>query len=353
MAISNSPHLYILRTLKAQREFEVQGTPKPLKHQLFHCRMESNLRQSPARKQVQEQALPIEPPKPLNPRLAELKRLQNQQHSWIRKRSKSDDVLHKVQECLRALYSILNPNKAGLIAAKDLISQLISLGLSTDPNTIVKVLLAIYKQKELNGLYLTLDQMLELSRVDRVTNRLLTLLSTMANESISLSTRSPKGYISPAQHYRTDIAPWRDGKMSLADYMQQLRILWSETCTTDHKPYCEFEEMATSLVQLNIYADRLEVYRAYQELREIEEISSSLVTFIDFQNFFAKSMFKGALVNLANRLGKGVGGLMTPKLVISLYQRRLLLAGLQGASDLSRDEGVTTLKAVEEYSKMY
>ena len=302
---------------------------------------------------MQEQELPVDTPKPLNMRLAELKRLQNQQHSWMRRRYKSDDVLHKVQECLRALHSILNPNRAGLIAAKDLISQLISLGLSTDPNTIVKVLLAIYKQKELNGLYLTLDQMLELSRVDRVTNRLLTLLSTMANESITLSSHSPKGYISPAQPYKTDIASWRDGKMSLADYMQQLHILWSETCATDRKHYCEFEQMATSLVQLNIFADRLEVHRAFQELKGTEEFSYSLVTFADFQNFFAKSMFKGALVTLAHRLGKGMGGLMTPKLVISLYQRRLLLAGIQGASDLSRDEGVTTLKAVEEYSKMY
>lgn len=271
----------------------------------------------------------------------------------MRRRYKSDDVLHKVQECLRALHSILNPNRTGLIAAKDLISQLISLGLSTDPNTIVKVLLAIYKQKELNGLYLTLDQMLELSRVDRVTNRLLTLLSTMANESIILSSHSPKGYISPTQPYQTHIASWRDGKMSLADYMQQLRILWSETCITDRKNYCEFEQMATSLVKLNIFADRLEVYRAYQELKGTEESSHSLVTFADFQNFFAKSMFKGALVTLAHRLGKGVGGLMTPKLVISLYQRRLLLAGIQGATELSREEGATTLKAVEEYSKMY
>jgi len=313
--------------------------------------MESNFRHSPAREPVQEQKPPEDSPKPLNMRVAELKRLQSQQHAWVRRRYKTDDVLRKVQECLRALHSILDPHRTGVIPAKELIAQLLSLGLCADPSAIVKVLLAVYKQRDLQGLSLTLDQILELSKVDRVTDRILTLLSSMACETAETS-HTPKGSISPMQSYTTE-TPWRDGKMSLADYMQQLRKLWVEICLSERGNYCTFEQMVTSLVQLNIYADRLEVHRAFQELKGAEESSTSLVTFPDFQNFFAKSIFKGALVNLAHRLGHGVGGLMTPKLVISLYQRRLLLAGMQGASELSREEGATTLKAVEEYSRMY
>lgn len=311
--------------------------------------MESNFRHSRVREPVEEQKLPEDSPKPLNMRLAELKRLQNQQHAWVRRRYRTEDVLSKVQECLRALHSILDPHRTGVIPAKELIAQLLSLGLSTDPSAIVKVLLAVYKRKDLQGLNLTLDQILELSKVDRVTDRLLTLLWTMASETAE-SSRTPKGSISPAQSYRTDTS-WRDGKMSLADYIQQLRKLWTEICL-ERGNYCPFEQMVTSLVQLNIFSDRLEVHRAFQELKGTEESGISIVTLPDFQNFFAKSIFKGALVNLAHRLGNGVGGLMTPKLVISLYQRRLLLAGMQGASELSREEGATTLKAVEEYSRM-
>lgn len=314
--------------------------------------MESHLRVNQVKEERREEAESEEKcEKLVSVKQAELKRLENQQLAWVRKRHRIDDVLPQVHECLQAIHSLLDPNKTGLISAKELVSQLISLGLSTDPNVITKVLFTVYKQKSLTGFNLTLEQILELSKVDRVTDKILTLLCTMANASQAIS-HSIGGTFRPIHPAKTDIS-WRDCKMSLTDYNHQLRKLWYEICVPEKGNGCEFEHMATCLVQLGVFVDRLEVQRTVQELRGGEDPSNALVTFLDFQSIFARSVFKGALVTLAQKLGNGIGGLMTPKLVISLYQRRLLLSGLQAASDVSHQDGITTLKAVEEYAKRY
>ena len=336
-----------------KRDIEREGTPKPLQYQLFFDRLEHNLR-SPAPSCSSHTALtppsPSSPGQRLSSRQAELKRLGDQQNTWVRRRHKSDTVLFRVQECLKALHSLLDPQHTGYISGKALIAQLLSLGLSTDPGAIVRVICAIYGERDIQGLKLTLEQMLELSKVDRVTDKMLALLSGMAGEAGGTGGIKRTGTsLSPSRFSRVSepaATPWRDGNMSLSDYLQQLKKLWGDICGPGSLT-CELEHMSRVLTQLNIFADMLEVRKAFPE----QEDGGTSVTFQDFQDFFAKSMFKGALVTLAHRLAKGIGGLMTPKMVISLYQRRLLLAGLHGAPNLSREEGQTTLRAVEEYSK--
>ena len=77
------------------------------------------------------------------------------------------------------------------------------------------------------------------------------------------------------------------------------------------------------------------------------------ITLDEFQQLFAKSILKGALLNLSKRLSSGnySSEEMSPQFKLSAYQRALMMSGVKcPTSDISVEEGMNAMSAIEKYN---
>ena len=329
------PHRLIMETLKNAREIEREATPKPLQFQEFQNRFESNCRKkdtnehSNAPSELPNQSLSFYQ----STRKLELQNVDSARRFWLRRRRPNEqDQTSKAEDWIKSLYGLLDMQGSGLVSGDVLVGQLLALGLARSPEDVVQAILLIYGKKDITELNLSLEDMLELIKVDRETNKFLSFLSNRAAQE------KRSGSVSPSKQRIK--RSWKDQALTLSDYLTQLQAVWMHVAAG--KKSLPKRQLAEILFGLKLFATILDARRALQGLKES-------VDYVDFQRLFSKSIMIGSLFALAIKLSP-LNLAISSKMQISQYQRRLLLAGLVGGSKgVDQESGQATLKALEKY----
>ena len=348
------PHLYILKTLKRQYTIEREGTPKPLQFTKFFERLAENMKKFNKVKKLEDDedlkdAIVIKSKhesKVLTSRDAFIRTAEIEQHIWMKRRKKEIREEDQVTDCISALFELIDTKRVESIEGSDFVSQLLSLGLTNDPITIVKLLEMSFKE-DIATLQLTKNDLLKFCKGNRRTDAILTILTKLIQKSSQVpgepieAKDSPPGSNSPK---RTVMISYP----TLNEYMSLVRHLWNEF-DRDIRDYARRDHVEAKICALHIAPDILEAKRMLGP-------PSEHVSFDAFQSLFARSILKGALIALDQkllRINPGNGNFSTA-LKISTYKRRLLLAGLNShrRSQHSQQQGATALRALELFHQM-
>lgn len=329
------PHRLIMETLKCARDIEREATPKPLQFQEFQNRFESNRRMKDTN---EHSCAPSELPSHSlsfyqSTRKLELQNVDSARKFWLRcRRPNEQDQTSKAEDWVKSLHGLLDIQGSGLVSGDVLVGQLLALGLARSPEDVVQAILLIYGQKDITKLQLSLNDMLELIKVDRETNKFLSFLSNRAAQE--KGSRS----VSPAKQRRE--GSWKGQSLTLSDYLTQLQAVWTQISAG--KKTIFKRQLGEIMFGLKLFSTLLDARRALQALKEN-------VDYVDFQRLFSKSIMIGSLFALAIKLTP-LNLTISSKMQISQYQRRLLLAGLVGGSKgMDQESGQATLKALEKY----
>lgn len=327
------PHRLILETLKDARNIEREATPKPLQFQEFQSRFELNRRTKVI---LEEAHTPTETSTRSlsfyrSSRQLELQNTDSARRFWLRRRRPVEvDHTSKVEAWIRSLHSMMDTEGTGTVTGEVVVGQLLALGLARNPEDVIQALAAIYGQSDIVKMRLTLDDLLSLIKIDRETNKFLTFLCRRAVESKRNRSLSPsKPHLEVA---------WKTESLTLSDYFLQVKTLWSllGKKSVSKRQICEF------LCNFQLFSTITEAKKSLKFIKETLDFS-------EFQRIFSKSILIGSLFSLALKLNP-INLALSSKMQISQYQRRLLLAGLQGNSkEIEKEDGQATLNALEKF----
>ena len=342
------PHLYILKTLKRQYTIEREGTPRPLQFNKFFERLADNMkrfaRQEPKKKLEDDAELKDavvikskQDAQVLTSKDAFIKTAEIEQHVWMRRRKKEVREEDQGAGCIHALFDLIDSKKVGSIEGTDFVSQLLALGLTNDPVTIIKLLEVSFKENIVT-LQLTKNDLLKFCKGNRRIDHILSILT----RSLERRNEVSDGVMDVSSPKQTTYYP------TLTDYLNQIKSLWLEM-DRDIRECVKREQVEGKLCALRFVPDVLEARKMLHGWRE-------LVTYDQFQGLFARSILKGALIALERKLMKltPTPGALSTALKISAYKRRLLLAGLDSRhrSLQSQQQGATAIRALEVFHQM-
>ena len=280
-----------------------------------------------------------------------------------------------MRDLVEALFHTLDEDNSGYIRAVDFVEQIIGLGLANDPAIIVNVrsmqiICATFKQKDFLKLNLTLDQLTAFFLGDRRSDHILKRLDKLAEEEISrknLSEKSsiifkpgssvlvesakrsmsmsPKLYLDFNRH--TLNLSNKPRSNSSTDHAELLKKWWKELDPLG-RGFADVSEVANKLVEKQLVGNSFEG----RKILGIIDNKGAIVTTLQFNQVFARSMIKGALINLSKRLSTGSfsNPYFTPLMKMSLYKRKLIISKYKlGSEDISRSEGESATRAIESF----
>ena len=347
------PHLYIMRTLKDKHKIERDGTPKPLKFDKFYERMAENMRKlqrGETKKLEDDEALrdvlvirSKHDPTALTSKDALIKAAEFEQHLWMKRRKKEhkcDEPLIRtdMSDCISALFELMNTKKVESIEGVEFVSQLLSLGLSSDPRTLVR-LLEMSFEEDIATLQLTRSDLLKFCKGTRRSDHILAVLTQMIQKS---QPHTEEAALTSPRAAKSSFMP------SLRDYMSLIHKLWDEF-ELDIRGLTRKEHIESKVTELHMVPDLFEA-------KKMMSLAPEWVSFEGFSALFARSILKGALIELDQKLGKmnPTTGNCSTALKISTYKRRLLLAGINSTrrNPKSHQQGATALRALEQFHVM-
>jgi hypothetical protein len=280
-----------------------------------------------------------------------------------------------VRDLVEALFNTLDEDNSGYIRAVDFVEQIIGLGLANDPAIIINVrsiqiICTTFKQKDLLKLNLTLDQLTAFFLGDRRSDHILKRLDKLAEEEISRKNLSEKSSIifKPGSSVLVESAK-RSMSMSPKLYLDFNRHTLNLTnkprsnSSTDHgellkkwwkeldplgRGFADVSEVANKLVEKQLVGNSFEG----RKILGIIDNKGGIVTTLQFNQVFARSMIKGALINLSKRLSTGSfsNPYFTPLMKMSLYKRKLIISKYKlGSEDISKSEGESATRAIESF----
>lgn len=345
------PHLYILKTLKRQYTIEREGTPRPLQFNKFFERLADNMKQfarnEPKKKLEDDEDLKDaivikskQEAQVLTSKDAFIRTAEIEQHVWMRRRKKEVREEDQVTGCINALFELIDSKQVGSIEGTDFVSQLLSLGLTNDPITIVKLLQMSFGE-DIATLQLTKNELLRFCKGNRRIDHILSILTKRLQRS--QPTEPSADSKSPPQSPRKPTS-----FPALSEYLGLIKSIWLEL-NRDIRECVKKEQVEGKLLELRLAPDILEAKKMISGAGE-------MVSFDQFQALFARSILKGALIALERKLMSLTpsAGSLSTALKISTYKRRLLLAGLDSThrSLQSQQQGATAIRALELFQQM-
>ena len=284
---------------------------------------------------------------------------------WMAKHNSRNNEEGNLINFASEFFSILDHKNLNKISGSQLLEQLLSLGIATDSLVLKETLSMTFECKDIETFSITLQDFLSLFRPDLVTDLILKQL----NESSSNNRQ--KSRVLKQIHEKMKILG--EHRFSIFSSTQKSRIISkdlfeikkddkmitiNEHLEVVQKLWKKFYKGGDEGISLATVCEVFKFFKIFQDNFECKKYvlaalgQVSGLWFRDFQRLFAKSMLKGAFVNLSKRLFEGVYADkdMSPEFKISSYQRALLMSGVKCPnSSISIEEGQMTVKALEKY----
>ena len=284
---------------------------------------------------------------------------------WMAKHNsrnnEESNLIHFASEFL----SILDHKNLNKISGSQLLEQLLSLGIATDSQVLKETLSMTFECKDIEAFSITLQDFLSLFRSDLITDLILKQLNEFASSSrqksrvlkqihekmkilgehrFSIFSSTQKSRIIPKDLFEIK----KDEKMiTINEHLEVVQKLWQK-----------FFKGGDEGLTLPTVCEVFKFFKIFQDNFECKKYVLAVLGQVnglwskDFQRLFAKSMLKGAFVNLSKRLFEGVFADkdMSLEFKISSYQRALLMSGVKCPnSSISIEEGQMTVRALEKY----
>lgn len=303
---------------------------------------------------------------PINLEYAKEKIHQSETNVWLEKTHRAAKKSMSLYNFVVEFFNELDTSRCGKLKGEKLLESLVYLGIATDPLVIRRTLCLIYKCKDLTTLRITCKDFTELFKNDSKTDRILKQLNENCVsaregkarknvESIAkIETSSSifkKNTERNSAHNATGIKFVRNYEENLITINEHLEIItgWWKELDTRGINQVPIDDVIEYFLTIGLAKDQNES----KTLISSQIGAKANLIFDEFQQIFAKSMLKGALFNLSQRLSdeKFADKEMSSGFKLLSYQRALLLSGVKCPnSDITEEEGAKTVHAIEKFN---
>lgn len=318
----------------------------------------------------------------------------HKREDWLKRRNRivsgADSV--SFNKFLKSLFEALDDDNSDTLDAKELITHLLALGIAPEASYLEKALLASFYTDNIEEIQMNKRQFVDLFKMDRKTDHILTLLNEYTQDTIKnralinlakhiassgmLKKVSKERFLSPKKHSGTAYDPLhantskvntletREEQSDINNDNKKLDLKFCsmvEAAKIIEEWWCRLKKDSENLVNINAvthfltdkkFTSNVHEARAYilaiKNPKKRNRISKE-----HFERLFAKAVFKGALKNIAYGLSTGeFANDGTPlRMKLAMYQRRLMISGMNLRAGELNQEGKQTLVALYNYTK--
>ena len=361
---------FLIRTMKKQKNCEEgEKTYRSGASHFFNNFANSLIKIEQATEKSEQETEQKTDYKPINLSYAKEKVNENSISTWLKHQ-------HKEKNNALGLYTFVidffkeNANSSsGSVEGEKLLEALVYLGIASDPIVIRRTLCLIYKCKNLVSLKINLKEFIELFKNNAKTDMILKRLNQACNKlrelkeskirmgqeykieidnSISIfkrkTTKGNNGFPNKAAN-RIRSA---EGLTTISEHIELITNWW-KILDNDNVNQVSINKIIELFISVDLAADKIES----KALIFSQIGGKSVITFDEFQQIFAKSILKGALLNLSKRMTKENTSTkdMSSGYKLVCYRRALIMSGVKCPnSEISEEEGAKAISAIEKYN---
>jgi hypothetical protein len=291
-----------------------------------------------------------------------------QSKSWMLRHNSRNNDEGALMSFAHEFFAQLDTQSRGAVNGLHLLERLLSLGIATDSVVLTETLVITFHCKDLKHAEISLQDFLSLFRSDVITDIILQQLNEFAlierkkvkiinhmhnkNKSANIKVPSDNAIsrkLSLSFVPNGEILHFTAGGniITINEHITLIENFWK-------KHLKQGEDRASILTVCQMFKD-LKIFQDNFESKKyiVSQLGKiNVLTYGEFQKLFAKSMLKGAFVNLSKRLfeGKYAGKEISSGFQIGMYQRALLMSGIKCPnSNISVEEGQRIVKALEKF----
>jgi hypothetical protein len=288
--------------------------------------------------------------------------------NWLDKKGKKAEKPLNIHQVAMDFFKQLDSKKNKEIEGEAFMKLLLSLGVVSDPKVMRKTLCLILKTNDLSKTSIKFQDFMSFFKNDARTDRILKRLNYLAIQErenkvykVELEDKSFFGKSPVLEKTSNDLLTIGFGLLlkknkanaqkklvTIDEHINLINTWWSSleknSCNIVH-----IENLIKLFVSVGIAADRNDSRNLIYSYTGVKPE----INFEEFQQIFAKSIFKGSLSNLSKRLSDDSYGSesMSSSSKLTSYQRALLMSGIKCPnSNISVEEGVKAMAAIEKYN---
>ena len=291
--------------------------------------------------------------------------------NWLKKTGVKPQKTLNTHQFAMDFFRQLDTHKTGEIEGENLLKSLLRFGIASDPTVLRRTLCLIFKSNHLNSLKINSQDFIGLfkaeSRTDRILKKLnehslnerenkqrkIDLENKIKNET---STSFSNAKIDPSKAFAKSLGLLiknnnyeKHANLITINEHLDIIIAWWKSLENNELNAVSIDIVIKLFVTIGIATDRNDSRSMIFSQLGVK----SSINYDEFQQLFAKSMLKGALLNLSRRLfgGKFASEEMSSEFKLSAYQRALMMSGVKCPnSEISMEEGASTMLAIEKYN---
>lgn len=248
--------------------------------------------------------------------------------NWLEKHGNIQDLASS-SKISKIIFEMIDPDNKGEVSCLKFIDFLIEIGMPMDPKSLYQLVCKIKRSTTLESLKIYNDDISNLCRGDNKTN---SMLSTIIEEVLGPNDNSWSSIES----------------VNLLSLFEVLRKWWNE-CDDRKYNYVHCNKVCEIIVDKKVASDLNEAYKIVGNFAV-----GSHLDFCKFQQIFGKALVKHALTTIQHKFS--VEDWENPEfsyaLKLSQLKRQLVFAGIYfPVPQISLNEGLATLQAIEKYAK--
>lgn len=255
---------------------------------------------------------------------AEVKAAQGKYHLWLDKRGVTKPQKAHLSHFVTMIFHYLETKRDHKIEMTELFNVLMSFGITNEPELLEKTICSILNKPNLKTLKINYRECMKLLEPD----------SRVAWFRLKL---------------REHVLNAKQEGIIISNYPQLINRWWVDIAK-HRENTVQIEKVVGKIAELEFVTDRNEAWRSILLISK----HNDTITYADFSEFFAESIFKATVGQIAERFYKGkITSLeMSPVFQIGAYKRNLMLSGLkQPNSVLPETEGVNAISAISKQYK--
>mmetsp|Transcript_26306 Transcript_26306/g.47141 ORF Transcript_26306/g.47141 Transcript_26306/m.47141 type:complete len:538 (-) Transcript_26306:416-2029(-) len=286
--------------------------------------------------------------------------------AWMKKHGINAERMSSIKftKFIRELFDAFDEDGSMTLELHEIVMPLLALGVAPDATYIEGALKILLNVSDIQNVQIQREQFVSLFQADRKCDFILEVLNGHCDEmmfeemerkqALKLA-RSRSSKFSNRMSVRQQMTnfltvPIELKYNSMFDITRMIRGWW-QSLDPEFKSLIKVGEVAEFLVNKKFVSKKHEGKRLITSFATL--IDGKYVTNDHFNRIFVKSIFKGALFNIAYGLSHGefLDANLSLKVKISEYQRRLIVSGLKIWDGKLHKEGTQAVNAISQYKR--
>lgn len=288
--------------------------------------------------------------------------LTSEREAWMRKHGVSAESSLKFTKFLRELFDVFDEDGSQTLEVHEIVLPLLALGIAPEAIYIESALKMLLNATEIKNIQIHRDQFVALFKTDRKCDFILEVLNSHCDDMLMEEMERQHAlqlarYRNSNISNRMSVLPQIPNAVSMElrynsmyDITRMIKGWWS-SIDSEFKGLIKVGEVAEFLVEKKFVSKKHEGKRLISSFAAL--IEGKFVTSAHFQRIFVKSIFKGALLNIAYGLSRGdlCDDSLSLKVKITEFQRKLIVSGLKVRDGKPNKDGAQAVNAVSKYKQ--